>query len=93
MLTMTKDARVAIVGLVEPTYRAGVRISLAPSPSNGAGPQLGLELAPEPVPGDLIVEEDGARVFIEESVATLLEDATLDVRVDDEAQQVDFYLS
>lgn len=95
MLTLTTDARVAIVGLVQPTDpsgRGGVRIAIAPAP-NGEGPQLGLAVADGPEPGDSIIDEDGARVFLDDSANLLLEERTLDVRIDQVAQQVDFYVT
>jgi Fe-S cluster assembly iron-binding protein IscA len=95
MLTLTPDARLAIVGLVEPIdsdCHGGVRIAVADAP-NGQGPQLGLELAVGPAPGDSVIDEDGARVFLDEPANQLLDEATLDVRIDQAAQQVDFYLA
>jgi Fe-S cluster assembly iron-binding protein IscA len=95
MLTLTPDARLAIVGLVEPMDvegNGGVRIAAAGT-SNGQGPELGLSLTDGPAPGDSVVEEDGARVFLDHMATELLGEATLDVRIDQEAQQVDFYLA
>ncbi|HVV74550.1 MAG TPA: iron-sulfur cluster biosynthesis protein [Mycobacteriales bacterium] len=94
MLTLTPDAKLAIVGLVEPIAvdgHGGVRIAMAPAP-NGEGPQLGLALADGPAPGDSVIDEEGARVFLDEPSAALLDESTLDVRIDQAAQQVDFYL-
>lgn len=95
MLTLTENARLAIAGLVEPTDvdgRAGIRIAMDPS-TNGAAPQLGLHVAAGPAPGDSVIEEDGARVFLDAGASMLLEQQTLDVRIDQAAQQVDFYVS
>jgi Fe-S cluster assembly iron-binding protein IscA len=60
---------------------------------DGAGPQLGLEVAPGPAPGDQVVDDDGARVFLDQSAAALLGEQTLDVQVDQAAQQVNFYVT
>ena len=42
-----------------------------------------MEAAEGPLPGDQVVEEAGARIFLEESAATLLDDKTLDAMVDE----------
>ena len=36
-----------------------------------------------PQPGDQVLEEDGARVFLEETAAETLDDKVLDAQVDD----------
>jgi Fe-S cluster assembly iron-binding protein IscA len=95
MLTLTPDARLAILGLVDPVDpdgHGGVRIAIEET-SNGDSPQLGLALTDGPAPGDSVVEEDGARVFLDHMANELLDEATLDVRIDQDAQQVDFYLA
>jgi Fe-S cluster assembly iron-binding protein IscA len=95
MLTLTQDARLAIQGLIEPVDtdgHGGLRIAVADSP-NGQGPQLGLELATGPNPGDSVIDEEGARVFLDHSASALLDGSTLDVQVDDAAQEVAFYLT
>ncbi|HEX3706937.1 MAG TPA: iron-sulfur cluster biosynthesis protein [Mycobacteriales bacterium] len=95
MLTLTENARLAIVSLVEPTDpggHGGVRIAMTPA-SNGDAPQLGLQVAPGPAPGDSVIDDEGARVFLDESAGALLDDQTLDVRIDEAAQEVDFYVS
>jgi Fe-S cluster assembly iron-binding protein IscA len=95
VLTLTEEARTAIVGLVAPADlegHGGIRIAMAPG-LDGEGPRLGLEVANGPAPGDSVIDEDGARVFMDESAAALLDRQTLDVRVDQAAQQVDFYVS
>jgi Fe-S cluster assembly iron-binding protein IscA len=53
-----------------------------------AGPDDGSEAltataAPEPIDGDQVVEQDGARIFLEPSAAELLDDKVLDAKVDD----------
>jgi Fe-S cluster assembly iron-binding protein IscA len=97
MLTLTQGARLAIISLTEPTTSAGdagVRIAAAaPIDANEQGPQLGLEVAAGPAPGDQIIDEDGARVFLDESAASLLDDQTLDVEIDEVAQRVNFYVT
>ncbi|HVT20459.1 MAG TPA: iron-sulfur cluster biosynthesis protein [Mycobacteriales bacterium] len=95
MLTLTQDARLAIVGLVQPISQdghAGVRIAVADT-ANGQGPELGLALTDGPEPGDRVIDEEGARVFLDQPAAALLDQATLDVRIDEAAQEVDFFLT
>jgi Fe-S cluster assembly iron-binding protein IscA len=96
MLTLTDGARLAIMSLVEPTDpmgQAGVRIATTKSPQDGQAPDLGLEVAAGPAPGDRVVDDDGARVFLDEAAATLLDQQVLDVQVDQAAEQVNFYLA
>lgn len=95
MLTLTNDARLAIAGLVEPMGpegHGGVRIAVQPS-LDGEGPELNLAVASEPAPGDSVIDENGARVFLDASAAALLEASTLDAHIDQTAQQVDFFLA
>jgi iron-sulfur cluster assembly protein len=42
--------------------------------------QLTIEIAPEPAPGDQVIEDGGARVFVDSEVAPMLDDAELDAR-------------
>ncbi len=95
MLALTNDARLAIAGLVQPvdpTGHGGVRIAVEPS-LDGEGPQLGLAVAAEPAPGDSVIDDEGVRVFLDMAAAELLGDRVLDARIDQIAQQVDFYLA
>lgn len=57
----------------------GIRIS--GQPVSDEGMRLELSLAPSPEPGDAIVEQEGATVFVEKTVAPLLDDKKLDVTV------------
>ena len=43
-----------------------------------------VELVPEPVQGDRVVDNQGARIFPDEVAAELLGDASVDATVDDE---------
>lgn len=75
---MTDNAQTLVRDLAEKAEvgeSGGVRIA----PAAAAG-QLELSIAPEPQPGDAVVDGDGARVFVEEQTATLLADATLDAQ-------------
>ncbi len=85
MLSLTHDAAHAIEDILQsadaPTS-AGVRITQAPSGTNSAGPsELRVTLAEEPVDGDEVIEEEGARVFVEDTVSGYLDDKELDAQV------------
>ena len=79
MLTLTEHAQTAVRTLTqdpEAPESAGLRIT----PGNDG---LELMLVAEPVPGDALIEDGGARVFVEPQVAKLLDDQTLDAQVED----------
>ena len=81
MLTLTENAATEIRNLVahpDVPDEGGVRIA---SNSEGA---LTLAVAAGPADGDKVVEDDGARVFLEPDAGTLLDDKTLDAGVDPE---------
>ncbi|MDT4906302.1 MAG: iron-sulfur cluster assembly protein [Pseudonocardiales bacterium] len=83
MLTLTDNAATEIRNLVaQPDVPddGGVRIA-----SNGQG-ALTLALAAEPAAGDAVVEDSGARVFLEPAAGQLLDDKLLDAGVDPEGQ-------
>jgi Fe-S cluster assembly iron-binding protein IscA len=48
----------------------------------GASPEFQLNIVALPAEGDEVVEEGGARVFLDQDAARLLGDKTLDARVD-----------
>lgn len=80
MLTLTDNAVAVIRSLTEqPQVPDGAGLRIATDPSAGA---LTLSLAPEPVEGDQVVNESGARLFLESSAAELLDDKALDAAVD-----------
>jgi iron-sulfur cluster assembly protein len=91
MLALTEDAAVMIERLLEkpdvPDH-AGLRIAAGES-TNGDGDSRSLQvmLAAEPADEDLVVEEAGARVFIEQTVAPYLDDKLLDVATDERGAQ------
>lgn len=81
MLTLTQNATQALQGLATQARlpeTGGMRI--APAQEQGA---VELSLVPEALEGDEIVEGDGARVYLEPSVAALLADQQLDAVGDD----------
>lgn len=83
MLALTESAADAIRGIVsapEVPDGAGLRIATQPgSPQPGA---LEVSVAAMPADSDQIVDEEGARVFVEEAAAELLDDKLLDAQID-----------
>lgn len=60
----------------------GIRISAEPVDEHEA--TLDLSLAEAPAIGDAVVEEEGAKVFLEQSAAPFLDDKILDANVEGE---------
>ena len=85
MLTLTDNATTVVQAITEQSSQgddAGLRIS-------HEGPdQSALSVAPveSPEPGDTVVENGAARVFLEETAATTLDDKVLDATVDEQGQ-------
>ncbi|MEU8184811.1 adhesin [Micromonospora sp. NPDC049044] len=82
MLTMTDNAVLVIRDLANQQdvgQDGGVRIAA----DTEAG-SLTVELVPEPVQGDRVVDNQGARIFLDEDAAELLGDASVDATVDEE---------
>jgi Fe-S cluster assembly iron-binding protein IscA len=77
---MTDTAADVVQKIVEQTVseeeQAGLRISQA------ADESLALTPAAASEPGDKVVEEKGARVFLDEGAAIVLEDKILDAKVE-----------
>ena len=87
MLTLTEHAQTAVRTLTldpEAPESAGLRITPG---SEG----LELMLVAEPVPGDAVIDDGGARVFVEPQAAQLLNEQTLDAQVED--GKVNFFLA
>ena len=87
MLTLTEHAQTAVRTLTQDPQApesAGLRIT----PGNDG---LELMLVAEPVPGDALIDDGGARVFVEPQVAQLLDEQTLDAQVED--GNVNFFLA
>jgi iron-sulfur cluster assembly protein len=90
MLAISENAAKAIRGLVaapEVPDSAGLRITLPPT----GEASFELSVAATPAEDDEIVEEQGAKVFLDPGAATLLEDKRLDAEVD--AGQVTFAIA
>lgn len=82
MLTMTENASTVVKTIADQSggaQEAGIRIS-QDSPDS---PALHVIPTDGPQPGDQVVEESGARVFLEETAAVTLDDKILDAQVAD----------
>ena len=82
MLTMTDNAVLVIRDLANQQDVAtdgGVRIA-----ADAEAGSLTVELVPEPVEGDHVVDNQGARIFLDSDAVELLGDASVDATVDDE---------
>lgn len=86
MLSITPDAAELIRRLMEDGV-AGLRISTGAASFNGHGPPLVLDLAPEPSAGDEVVDEDGAKVFVDPAAAPTLNGKVLDAHLEGEELQ------
>jgi len=87
LLTLTEHAQTAVRTLTQDPQApesAGLRIT----PGNDG---LELMLVAEPVPGDALIDDGGARVFVEPQVAQLRDEQTLDAQV--ENGKVNFFLA
>lgn len=81
MLTLTENASAVVKSILDQTggdEEAGLRIS------QDTADATALQVAPaeSPHPGDQVVEEEGARVFLEQTAAQTLDDKVLDAQVD-----------
>jgi iron-sulfur cluster assembly protein len=82
MLTVTDNAVAAIRSLTDqPEVPDGTGLRIASDPNAGS---LQLSLAPEPQEGDQVVDNSGARLFLDSDAALLLNDKALDASVDDQ---------
>lgn len=98
MLTLTHDATQAIEQILEHPglpEGAGVRISATHEESdNGAAPDpiaLQMAVAGEPASDDQVIEDAGARVFVQDTLSDALSDKELDAAV--EGERVEFRLA
>ncbi|SCG43681.1 HesB/IscA family protein [Micromonospora halophytica] len=82
MLTMTDNAVLVIRDLAaqqDVLQDGGLRIAA----DTQAG-SLTVELVPQPAQGDQVVDNQGARIFLDSDAAELLNDTSVDASVDDE---------
>ena len=78
MLTLTDNAQSLVRDITsQPDVPDGGGLRIAPAPAPG---QLQVSIAPAPEPGDQVVDEGGARVFVEPQTAEMLADSTLDAQ-------------
>ena len=93
MLTLSSNAAEAVKTMAEAApdlpSDSGLRIHAEPT---GEG-QVGLELTmvEQPTEGDQVIEEAGARVFVERGTVAYLEDKVLDAAID--GSRIQFSLS
>lgn len=83
MLTLTENASAVIKNIAasqEQPDGSGLRIV---QQGDGQEAELALTTATTPEPGDQVVEDQGARVFLEETAAQTLDDKVLDAQVDE----------
>ncbi|HZW44636.1 MAG TPA: hypothetical protein VFF32_09645 [Dermatophilaceae bacterium] len=102
MLTVTENAVTEIRNLTDqPQAPEGGGVRIAPQAPEGGGVRIAtdqtagsltLRLAATPAEDDTVLDADGARLFLDSSAATLLEDKTLDA-VTDPSGQVQFGLA
>jgi len=81
MLTLTEEATTAvktIAAQLPDAAQGGVRIEGAGSPDS----QFRLSVVPGPEPDDAVVENAGARVFLDTDAAEVLDGRVLDAQVD-----------
>lgn len=79
MLTLTDNASTIISDIADQIPEAnGLRISAG----DGQEPTFEVAPAPEALPGDQTVEQDGATVFLDENASLQLDDKVLDAAVD-----------
>jgi iron-sulfur cluster assembly protein len=85
MLALTDSAKYAVRQMVEAQEAPeGSGLRIAAEPSEGGDAALSLELTTAPEEGDEVVEEDGARVFLDPAAASLLDDKLLDATEHDD---------
>lgn len=89
MLTLTQNATLIVKEIADQQGGAegsGLRIT-----AGVEEPGLTVTTAELPEPGDQVLEQDGATVYLDEGAATMLDDKVLDAAVD-EAGRVEFAL-
>jgi Fe-S cluster assembly iron-binding protein IscA len=94
MLSLTDRACEVIQQLVESDPKpdaAGIRIATARS--DNSTPRYGLVIVTGPDPGDTVVEDRGARLYLDDAVSEALDRATLDAKVDPKTRKVEFSIS
>jgi iron-sulfur cluster assembly protein len=83
MLTITTEA-VQVIGAIvasSPIPQGGVKISA--KPVNDTESRLELSIVEGPTESDSVIEEEGTKVFLEETVSDYLDDKVLDAQMDE----------
>jgi len=92
MLALTESAADAIREIVTaPEVPEGAGLRIATQPGSEQAEVLEVMIAAMPAENDQVMDDDGARVFVEAAAAELLDDKLLDARV--EGTRVGFTLS
>jgi iron-sulfur cluster assembly protein len=87
MLALTENASLTIEGILGAlTIPDGAGLRIAPPPGQDAvtAGQFQVTVEGSPAETDQVIDADGARVFVDESVADLLDDKLLDANVVEE---------
>jgi iron-sulfur cluster assembly protein len=90
VLTITPTAADAINAIVSSSPVPGGGLKISGGPQGDTQGAFQLSVVDGPTETDSVVEEQGSRVFLEDSVAPYLDDAVLDAQV--ESGQVRFSL-
>ncbi len=93
MLALTDNASTAIEGILSSSEipdGAGIRIAPPEGEDPGSAVQLQVTVTGGPADTDQLIDEAGARVFVDESLAVLLDDKLLDAGIVED--QVHFLL-
>jgi len=94
MLALTQNASLAIEGILSASTipdGAGIRIAPPPGEDAATAGEIQVTIAGGPADTDQVIDDSGARVFVDESVAGLLDDKLLDASVVED--QVHFVLA
>ncbi len=79
IFTVTKKAA-ALLKAAKAADTAGIRILRSASEPASGKSAVGLAISEEPYPDDEEFEQDGLRIFVEDTLVELLDDRMLDVR-------------
>jgi iron-sulfur cluster assembly protein len=91
MLVLTPEAVRAVLDFVvrqDAGTAAGLRIS--PGPHSAVDRTWDYSVVHEPFEGDLVIEDGGARVFVDPDAAKELEHGVLDAHVDEQTLETRF---
>ncbi len=84
MLTLTDRAAETIRSLIsQPGIPADTGLRMSMQGADGGSLTLSLE---GPQPGDTVIEDAGAKVFVQEDVAGIVDDGELDAELDEQGQ-------